>query len=293
MKASKPIILPVIRPNVGLEKEYQKKLERMIDEMEKSVAYWILAAYRQDTPHMAQDASPATILSLVMKKLAKKWNKRFADVAPIFAKYFATSVRDRTDSSLKAALKKSGFTVEFKLTKEINDILQASVKENVSLIKSISQEYLNGVEQAVMRSVTVGRDLGGLKKELMGYYDTSTPSLARKAKKRAKLIARQSNNNAFAMIKRARETELGVTEAVWVHSHAGKVPRPEHERWGKEQKRYNIATGIWSEVSKKFVWPGTDFNCRCTGRPVLPHLGKAAGLPSNLGYDPKFDKPRK
>ena len=275
-------LLPVIHPNAGLQKEYQKMLDRLIDEMHTSVEYWLGSAYRNNKPRIAQDESPAVALASVMKKLSKKWNRKFKNAAPSFAKYFATAVKDRTDASLKSALKKSGFTIEFKMTPEIRDILQAAVNGNVSLITTISEEYLKDVEQMAMRSVTVGRDLGGLRKELQKTYGVT--------KRRAKLIARQSNNEASAMLKRARELELGITEAVWSHSHAGKVPRPEHERWGKEQKRYDIAKGMWSEVSKKFVWPGTDFNCRCTGRPVLPHLGKAAGLPSKLGYDPSFDK---
>jgi SPP1 gp7 family putative phage head morphogenesis protein len=271
--AAKPKTLPAIHPNAGLEREFKKKLERMIEEMQASVTYWICSAYKQNKPEMAQDASPAATLTAIMKKLARKWNKKFADAAPDFAKYFATAVKDRTDASLKAALKKSGFTVAFVVTKEINDILSASVAENVSLIKTISQEYLSEVEQMVMRSVTVGRDLGGLRQQLQDRYGIT--------KRRATLIARQSNNNAFAMLRRAREKEIGVTKAIWRHSHAGRVPRPEHEKW--DGTEYDVHTGKWSEVSQKYVWPGTDYWCRCSSRSILPSLGKAV--------QPNMEKP--
>ena len=264
----KTITLAPVRANAGLAMEFQRRLERLIDEMNRSLEYWIAAAYRANTPEMAQDKSPAATLDGIMKRLKRKWKRKFSDAAPDLAAYFAKSVKDRTDGALRAALKKSGVTVTFKVTREINDIMQATVAENVSLIKTIAEKNLAEVEQLVMRSVTAGRDLGGLRQQLQDRFGIT--------KRRAKLIARQSNNDATAMIKRAREKELGITEAVWVHSHAGKTPRPEHERWGAEKKRYDIKTGMWSDVLKKYVWPGTDFNCRCGGRSVLPSLGRAS-----------------
>jgi uncharacterized protein with gpF-like domain len=257
---AKEIKIPAIRANEGLSIAFQKKLDALIDEMNNSVLYWVSAAYKKTPPEMAKDASPAVELDSIIKKLTRKWNKRFADAAPDMADYFAKAAKDRTDGALRAALKKSGFAVEFKVTREINDILQATARENVSLIKTISQEYLSDVEQLVMRSVTTGRDLGGLRADIEKRFGIT--------KNRARLISRQSNNNCTAMLKRARESELGITESIWHHSHAGKVPRPEHESWNG--KKYNIKTGMWSEVAKKWVWPGTDFNCRCYGTSIIP-----------------------
>lgn len=261
------IKLAAVRPNAGLELEYRRKLERLIDEMHRSVDYWLGAAYKSE---MAQDASPAMMINAVMKRLIRKWTKKFAEVAPTFAEYFATAVKDRTDAQLRAALKKSGFTVKFNVTPEIKDIMQAAVAENVSLIKTIPAEYLADVQQMAMRSVMAGRDLGGLRADLQKRYGIT--------KRRAQLIARQSNNNASAEILKARQTKLGITEAVWHHSHAGKHPRPEHERWNGTT--FKITEGKWSEVSKKWVWPGTDFNCRCTSRSIIPGQGRQV-QPSN------------
>lgn len=260
--------LRAINANVGVEREFQRKLDLMIGEMSNSLLYWLSAAYKANEPEMlAKDVSPAAALNATMKRLARKWNKKFTDAAPDMAAYYATEAKDRTDSALKAALKKAGFTVKFVITPKVQDIITASAAENVSLIKTIASEHLSDVQEMVMRSVSAGRDLGGLREELQNRYEIS--------KRKAKLIARQSNNNTSAMIKRAREEELGVTEGIWRHSHAGKVPRPEHEKW--DGKRYNIKTGMWSEVSQKFVWPGTDFNCRCVGLSVLPSLNTTKG----------------
>ena len=244
--------LAAIHPNAGLEIEFQRKLERLIAEMQASLEYWLSAAYRATPPEgLAQDASPAATILAILKRLMRKWNRKFAESAKPMAEYFALAVKNRTDNALRAALKKTGMTVKFTVTPPIQDILTASVGENVSLIRTIASEHLSDVEQMVMRSVRAGRDLGGLREELQKRYGIT--------KRRAALIARQSNNDATAAVTRSRYLELGITEAQWVHSNAGREPRPEHVHWNG--KTYDVATGMWSKVSQKYVWPGTDFNC--------------------------------
>lgn len=49
-----------------------------------------------------------------------------------------------------------------KVTDPLKNTLTASLAENVDLIKSIPQQYLSGVQQAVMRSITTGNGLQDL-----------------------------------------------------------------------------------------------------------------------------------
>jgi uncharacterized protein with gpF-like domain len=89
-------------------------------------------------------------------------------------------------------------------------------------------------------------------------------------KRRAALISRDQNNKATAVITRVRQQELGVAEAIWVHSTAGKTPRPTHVKAGRERVRYAIAEGWYDPHEKKNVWPGELINCRCVSRAVIP-----------------------
>jgi uncharacterized protein with gpF-like domain len=68
---------------------------------------------------------------------------------------------------------------------------------------------------------------------------------------------------------RARQEELGITEAVWLHSHAGKKPRPTH--LANHGKRYNVAEGWFDPDPKvrKHIWPGELINCRCVSKSVV------------------------
>ena len=66
-----------------------------------------------------------------------------------------------------------------------------------------------------------------------------------------------------------RQAELGITEAIWVHSGAGKHPRPTHVKAGRDQVRYDITKGWYDPDAKQWIWPGTLVNCRCVSKPVI------------------------
>jgi len=253
-------VLPAVHPNVGLEVEYRRRLQRLIAEMDHSFRYWLAATYKANEPVMAQDEpTPAVRLRVAVNKLARRWQKRFDVAADELAEYFATAIEDRSSRTLRRILKKGGYTVRFKMTKAMRDVMKATIAEQVGLIKSIPQQYLVNVQGAVMRSVTAGRDLESLTKEIKQQYGV--------AHRRAALIARSQNNMATANMTRVRQTEAGITEAVWLHSLAGKEPRPSH--LANNGKRYSVTSGWWDPDEKKWILPGQLINCRCTSKPVV------------------------
>lgn len=262
-KKPKPIVLPPIRPSEGFAALYQKRLVAMIDEMAASCLYWTRAAYRQNEPAiMAMDDIPADMLKKTIAELTKRWLRRFDKAADELAEYFALGVSKRTDQQFRAILKRSGLSVDFVMTKAQRDIAKATVQANVSLIKSIPQQYLGKVEGAVMRSVQTGRDVGGLVKELQAAHGVT--------RKRASLIARDQNNKATSSFNRARQQELGITQARWKHSFAGKEPRPSHLKAGRDGVVYNIAEGWYDPDEGRNIQPGELINCRCTSQSIIP-----------------------
>jgi len=211
---------------------------------------------------LAQDESPADALRRAVKRLARRWFRRFDVMAIQLAEYFAQNIASRSSAQLKKILKDGGWTVEFKMTAAMRDIVDAAVHANVQLIKSIPQQYLGQVEQVVMQSVQTGRDLEYVSNELQGRLGVT--------KKRAALIARDQNNKVSAAISRARQIEIGIEQAVWVHSGAGKEPRPSHVEAGRDKVRYNVRDGWWDPHEHKNILPGELINCRCFGRAVVP-----------------------
>lgn len=258
-------VLPPVRANAVVEAQLRKRLDTLLAEMHRSAMYWIKVQYRATPPEMAEDdATPADQLRRAMKELSKRWLSRFDDASVDLAEYFAQATQDRSDARLRSILRKAGIAVRFKPTPAQRDILAATVNEATALIKSIPAKYLADVEGAVMRSVQTGRDLGKLSEELQNNYGV--------AKRRAATIARDQNNKATAAMNRARQVELGITEAIWVHSAAGKTPRPSHAKAGRDKVRYDVRKGWYDPHVGEHILPGQLVNCRCSSRSVIKGL---------------------
>jgi uncharacterized protein with gpF-like domain len=207
---------------------------------------------------LAVDAVASAEWSNRMKDVGQRWTERFDEWAPKLAEVYAASMLKAHDTAFKNALKESGWAVEFKMTKAMRDVMNASIAEQVNLIKSIPEQYLRKVDGIVMRSYASGRDLQTMTKELQAVYPIT--------KKRAALIARDQSNKLNAVIARTRSLELGIEEATWLHSHGGKEPRPDHV--AANGTKFKIAEGC--KISGEYIMPGELINCRCSMRVILP-----------------------
>lgn len=259
MKRAK-ILRPVF-PNVGIGASFRRKLVALLDEMACSYERWLIAQYRKKPPRVAQDASPAEELRRELNRLSRQWRARFDEAAPKLADWFSKAAATRSDAALRKILRDAGISVRFQITPAMRDILDATVAENVALIKSIPEQYHRQVENMVMTSVTTGRDLSKVSQDLYRRYDIT--------KKRANLIARDQNNKATAALTRARQLEVGIEEAVWLHSLGGKEPRKTHLR--NNGKRYDVQRG-WFDPDPRVrerIFPGQLINCRCVSKPVV------------------------
>jgi len=251
-----------IRPNAGVQAAYHKALSKLVKEMSDSVEYWLQASYKANTPDMAlaMDALPSKVLNKRIKELSKRWTTRFDDMSDFIATKFVESGRKANDAAMQSAFKDAGWTVQFKPTAAIRDAMNATIQENVSLIKSIPEQYLKNVEGSVMRGFTAGRDLGAISQELQFHYGVTS--------RRAAFISRDQANKLSATVTQARRVELGLYEAEWVHSGAGLHPRPEHVKAGNEKRRYDIRKGCL--IGGKYILPGYEPNCRCSSKTILP-----------------------
>lgn len=234
----------------------------MIQEMIRSFDYWIVAQYKKNPPRaallIAEDASPVNEALKLMRQLAKRWIKKFNDSAPKIAEAYVNAMGNTSDKAFKQSLVDAGFAVKFQVTPAIRDALNASIAENVSLIKSIPAQYFTEVEGIVMRSYTEGRDLETITKELKKRYGIT--------QRRAELIARDQSNKLNATVVRTRRLELGLTKAVWMHSGGGKEPRKSHVAFsGKE---FDVDKGAY--IDGEYILPGQLINCRCVSKTVLP-----------------------
>lgn len=258
----KPRIAAAVRPNAGLQARYQRRLDTMIRQMQASVSAAVARAWRNRPPVLAQDEGPAAALEDLMDRLSREWERRFAEFAEGEGRRFSRDAVAQTDRAFAANLRRIGFTVEFKMTRAAQDVLTATIAEQVNLIRSIPSEYLTQVQGIVMRGAQLGRDMHHIAEALQHQFGVT--------QRRAAIIARDQSNKATASITRARQSELGIKEAIWLHSAGGKQPRRSHV--ANSGKRYNIETGWFDPDEKVWCWPGTLINCRCVSRSIIPEL---------------------
>ena len=275
MQADKVKAIRPIWPNAGSRQRYQRRMITLIREMADSVEYWLEAQRRAAPPVLATDALPSAEMQTEVQRLFEQWRKRFEDEAPKMAGAFVRSQFSATNSAMRQALKDAGWSIQFTMTPAMRDAFEASLAENVGLIKSIPARYLQEVEGIVMRNYAAGRDLKSMAAEIRGRYKMTA--------NRAVLIARDQSNKCSAVVQAARQIELGITEGIWLHSHAGCTPRPTHV--AMNGKRYEIAKGMWDSAVKKWIRPGELVGCRCVGRSVLPWtpIEKSSGANVSIG----------
>ena len=252
-----------VRPSAAIRDAYQERLLRLVDEMSNSVSYWLSAGYRRQEDRIAAlalDAPPAADLAEVMRRLRRRWEGRFDDASLNLARYFAKQVHRRTDTELRKILKRAGFSVEFRVSAPVRDALRAIVAENVSLIRSIPEQFLTQIEGSVMRSVLAGRDLATLSRELQHQHGVT--------RRRAELISLDQNNKSTGAIQRLQYLDLGIERGIWHHSHAGKEWRPTHV--ANDGKEYDIRTGWFDPHEGRYIRTGELIRCKCWTAPILP-----------------------
>ncbi|ALJ98683.1 phage head morphogenesis protein [Burkholderia thailandensis] len=253
------------RPSAAVRIQYQRALERLVDEMHRSTLYWLRATYRDREREIAADASPAADLAAQLARRAAQWRKMFAARAPNLARWFIAKVdRHATNATKQAAVAMTGMSVSVKDTLVSNTVMQASIQQNVSLIKSIQSEYATEVEGIVMRSVTAGRDLKYLTDQLQERYGVT--------RRRATFIATDQNNKATAQMARARQLSMGVTKARWLHVGGGKNPRHSHVE--ANGKVFDLSKGL--KIDGEYIFPGELPDCGCVGAPLIPGVDDEA-----------------
>lgn len=264
-RSRKPSTLKLIQANAAIDAWYRKKLRALIAEMHNSISYHILAAYKSAELSIGfaqDDTSSVVSLKRIMKRYGDRWRDKFNRMSRDIAKQFATKSARATDRSVMASLRAAGFAIKFQPTQASIEAYRAVLSENVNLIKSIPEQYLKDVETQVWNSVMIGGKTSTLTAKLQKSYGISY--------RRAASIATDQNAKAKEIMENVRRQEIGITEAIWHHSHAGKTPRPTHV--AMHGKRFELKKGMWDSAVQEWVWPGQLSRCRCSSRAILPGL---------------------
>ena len=264
--------------NAGLQQKYEQNIARLIRYMAKETKREINDLYRSQLGvdyfrHQkevaAMDASFASQARILMNALMGKFTQLFETKSKSLAARMIEGTMKISQSSLYSSLKQLSGGLSLKtgvVPKGMEDVAKASIEENVSLIKSIPQQYFKDVTGAVMRSITTGRGIADLVPEIQKYNGQT--------ERRGRNLALDQTRKAYNSINKQRMQAVGVKQFEWVHSGGGQVPRKSHQEMdGNIYSFDNLPIINLEQVKNGHApergIPGQAINCRCTMVPVI------------------------
>jgi SPP1 gp7 family putative phage head morphogenesis protein len=153
---------------------------------------------------------------------------------------------------------------------EIDDLKEMWVNQNLDLIKSIDQQTLQRLKQAMNEAILNNVD----KRLLMKYLVDELQKIAGLEESRAVLIGTDQVGKLNGMLSRYRQENAGIDSYIWETCHDSRV-RPSHaDRQGHKYKWSNPPPG---------GHPGMPIRCRCVALPVID-LDKIPIRPKNQSY---------
>jgi len=254
--------------NASTQEKYASKIHRLVLQMTNESKKEITKLFRKQTvADSAMDANIGSQARILLNYLQNKFIKLFGSKAKSFADQMFNTVDKNSKSQLHYSLKQLTGGLSLKtgvVPKGFDDIASATIAENVSLIKSIPQEYFKQITGSVMRSITMGKGISDLIPEIQK-YDGQTY-------RRAKNIALDQTRKAYNTINANRLQSLNVPTFEWLHSGGSASPRESHLKIDgmifsfANLEAEQAAAGVPKEDRGL---PSIPPNCKCTIRPII------------------------
>jgi SPP1 gp7 family putative phage head morphogenesis protein len=133
------------------------------------------------------------------------------------------------------------------------------VADNVALIKTIPQDTLGKMREAVKTGFASGATNKIIAQQIQDAYEVS--------KSHAKFIARDQTAKLNAQITRQQQEDAGVTEYIWRTTGDSRV-RERHRELNGRRFKYSDPPEVDLRTGRR-ANPGYDFQCRCVALPVF------------------------
>lgn len=235
------------------EVKYRRELSALTAKLRKDVATQIVPLLRILQPEYVNDAYAKT-LEEAFNRLRESYSG-INSSAKIVANSFVMNSNQANKTKFYSAMESAvGVNLETIVQNEgLEDILVATTRENVSLIRSIPEEYFKNIESIVFTGTTQGSTAGSMIKQISKQGKTTT--------KRAKLIARDQSSKLNSALNQQRQQNLGVDEYIWLMSGDERVRDSHRSKNGK--------TFRWDSPPKDTGHPGQDIQCRCVAQAII------------------------
>ncbi|WVR18060.1 head morphogenesis [Burkholderia phage Bm1] len=280
---------------------YEKRLKLFIASMAKDyeteIARWLkgdgaLAQYAagdavgQDAKRVFKRSWWTKFISDQFDRMSKAWSKKAEEFGRDTATQMALKVDKHSFTTVTSSLKALGIEAPANIGENVfSQQIASYVEYNVSLLKRNSDEFKSKVQNAVWQSLTSPDpdQQGG-----QGIFNAISDEKERLASS-AELIAQDQTSKMTSVLNNARMEANGIDEFEWMHSSAGKTPRPCHVAWngrifstkGGPNELYEVLedgslkqyeAGQDGAREGDIGKPGFAIRCRCRAKPVFRAL---------------------
>lgn len=235
------------------EVRYRKQLDELTQRLRKDIRTDILPLLYKLQPEYTSDEY-ASDLEEAFDKLRKSYNKINKEAKKI-ARDFAKNTEKTNKRRFYSAVEETmGVNLKTIIQNErLDDILIATTRENVALIRSIPEEYFKKIETIVFSGTTQKKPAKSMIKQITELGHSTT--------KRAKLIARDQTSKLNAALSQQRQQNLGVEEYVWRTAGDDRVRDSHISKNGKIFR--------WDDPPSDTGHPGHDIQCRCVAQAIV------------------------
>lgn len=269
-----------LQHSAALRSYYEKKLRSLVMKMATETQNEVMKLFTSETANnyfddqkelATMDASISSSAKKLLNKLYAKFYSLFSSKSSAFALSMVLKANNTSKLSLNSSIKKlTGLALKTDFIPDgLKEVIKGSIAENVSLIKSIPEQYFKDITGSVMRSITSGFGVKELKQNLEKYYGETD--------RRAKNIALDQTRKAYNSINKQRMIASGFTKFKWLHSAGGQHPRKDHIAMSGNVYSFNDLPVIDKRTGERGI-PGQAINCKCVMQPVYEFSGSEAIL---------------
>lgn len=291
-----------IEPNAGIRREYARRITKLVNQFLTLMADEIFLHIADGGNFVAQDWSLSNPkrdkdrarLREIKSKVLAAWKRNpeafAADIddyvsrnigrwtgyidrsAERLAVWVARSIAADVTNAQKQAYLAAGISPDvFKdkwtipivrqhISPTAAKLIPAIVEESVGHIERLTLTQASRLQNVIVQCLAQGQSVSRVR--------TTIASFSGFDKERASNWSIDQTNRITQGILRANDSELGVTEGVWIHVPGQYTSRSTHREL--HGKKFDLSVGLYDKDVQKKVMPGELKFCRCIYRPVLP-----------------------
>lgn len=159
---------------------------------------------------------------------------------------------------------RKSFSVNFYAEESTQEFLKLAINNNVNLITSIPEVYLQQLEQQLLKLITNNGSVADLQSLLENQYNL--------VEKRAKFIAVDQTLKLNGQLTARRHIQAGIQMFQWIPVKDNRL-RHTHKELSVRRTELGTGTYRWDtppvSLDGKAILPAEEYQCRCVAKPVV------------------------